>query len=131
LAKPKPESEVSYTDLYNVYTDMSKKSGRLVYPVDLTDRSGDLNTIAEKLRISKAEAVREAVRHYAEYVRGLEVINYRQINKGQAKKEIESYLKGKERVWTDEISDALRVDPGLVNEALLELWKEGWVEPKR
>lgn len=131
MAKPKPESEVSYTDLYNVYTDMSKKSGRLVYPVDLTDRSGDLNTIAEKLRISKAEAVREAVRHYAEYVRGLEVINYRQINKGQAKKEIESYLKGKERVWTDEISDALRVDPGLVNEALLELWKEGWVEPKR
>jgi Mn-dependent DtxR family transcriptional regulator len=78
---------------------------------------------------SKADAIRDAIQHYAEYVRGLEVVAYRDVNKKQVKKEVQEYLKGKERVTTDEISDALRIDMSLVNEALLELWQEGWVEP--
>ena len=44
---------------------------------------------------------------------------------------IQRYLKGKDRVRADEISDALRIDFDLVNELLLELWGEGWVEPER
>ncbi|MEW6222359.1 MAG: winged helix-turn-helix domain-containing protein [Candidatus Hadarchaeota archaeon] len=110
---------------------MATKSGRLVYPVDLTERADDLKAIAEKLRISKAEAVREAIKNYAEYIRGLEVVAYRQVSKAQARKEVQSYLRGKERVWADEISNALQIDLGLVNEVLLEMWKEGWVEPNR
>jgi hypothetical protein len=104
---------------------------RFVYPVDLTDYVNDLNTIAEKLRVSKADAIREAVKHYAEYLMGLEVITYRDVTAKQAKREIQKYLKGKNRVKADEISDALRIDLSLVNEALLDLWEEGWVEPER
>lgn len=107
------------------------KKRRLVYPVDLTDTLNDLNVIAEKLRVSKAEAIRGAIRHYAEHLQGLEVITYRNVTNEQAKKEIQKYLKGKDRVSADEISDALRIDFGLVNELLMELWQEGWVEPER
>ena len=131
MKKSEAVPENFYTDIYNLYNEgIPVKTERLVYPVDITGSLKDLNAITEKLRVSKAEAIREAIKHYAEYARGLEVITYREVSKGHARKEIEQYLKGKDRVWTDEISDALRIDSGLVNEALLELWKEGWVEPK-
>jgi hypothetical protein len=123
-----------YTNLYNLYNSERMaitKAQRLIYPIDLTDNADDLNMIAEKLRTSKAEAIRGAIKHYAEYLGGLEVVTYRDISKGQARREIQKYLKGKSRVSADEISDALRIDIGLVNKALLELWGEGWVEPER
>jgi len=109
----------------------SAKAPRYVYPIDLSDRGRDLGLIATKLSMSKAEAIREAIKHYAEYLRGLEVVTYRELTKGQAKEEVRKYLKGKDRVSADEISDALRVNMGLVNEVLMELWQEGWVEPQR
>jgi len=131
LKKSEAVPENFYTDIYNLYNEeIPVKTERLVYPVDLTGSLKDLNAITEKLRVSKAEAIREAIKHYAEYARGLEVITYRKVSREQARKEIEQYLKGRDRVWTDEISDALRIDSGLVNEVLLELWKVGWVEPK-
>ncbi|MEM2890856.1 MAG: hypothetical protein QW358_05935 [Candidatus Hadarchaeum sp.] len=107
------------------------KGGRVVYPVDLTECFKELNTITEKLRISKAEAVREAIKRYAEELRGLEVVSYRKLTKRQAKEEIQRYLRGKASVRADEISDALRIDFQLVNKVLLEMWEEGWVEPER
>lgn len=110
---------------------MAATKARFVYPVDLTDYTDDLDTIVEKLGVSKAEAMREAIKHYAEYIRGLEVVTYRDVTKEQAKREIQKYLKGKNRVRADEISDVLRIDLSLVNEALLQLWGEGWVEPER
>ena len=119
-----------YTNLYSLYNEEMPVK-RLVYPVDLTGSMKDLNAITEKLRISKADAIREAIKNYAENLRGLEVVTYRDVTKGQAKKEIQRYLKGKDRVRADEISDALRIDFDLVNELLLELWGEGWVEPER
>ena len=91
----------------------------------------DLNVITEKLGGSKAEAIREAIKHYAGDLRGLEVLTYREVSRGDAKKEIQRYLRGKDRVRADEISDTLRIDFHLVNELLLELWQEGWVEPER
>ena len=54
----------------------------------------------------------------------------RDISKEQAKKEIPEYIKGMERVWADEIAEALRLDLSLVNEILMELWSEGYVEPE-
>ncbi len=104
---------------------------RVVYPVDLTGNIKELNTITEKLRISKADAIREAIKHYAEYLQGLEVVTYREVTKEQAKTEIQRYLKGKSRVRADEISDTLQIDFDLVNKVLLELWEEGWIEPER
>jgi len=95
-------------------------------PVDLTE----LKFIAEKLKISKAEAIREAIKHYAEELRGLEIIELRDIPKEQANKEILDYIKGRDRVRSDEIADALRLDLSFVNEILMELWSGGYVEPE-
>lgn len=106
------------------------RARRYVYPVDLSDSVGDLSTIVKKLGASKAEAIRGAIKYYAEYLRGLEVITYRKISIEQAKREIQKYLKNKDRVSADEISDTLRIDMTLVNETLLKLWQEGWVEPE-
>lgn len=103
---------------------------RVVYPVDITEVDAPLEKICNKLTMSKAEAIREAIKHYAEYVEGLEVVEYRNISKIKAKKEVADYIKGKERVSADEVSDALRIDMSLVNETLLELWQEGWVKPE-
>lgn len=103
---------------------------RYIYPVDLTEVEEELSLIVEKLRLSKAEAIREAIRHYAEELKGLEVVELRDISKEQAKKEIIDYIRGKERVWADEIADALRLDLSLVNDILMELWSEGYVEPE-
>ena len=40
----------------------------------------------------------------------VEIVELRDIPKEQAKKEIISFIKGKERVWADELADALRLD---------------------
>lgn len=103
---------------------------RYIYPVDLTEVEDELNIIVEKLKTSKAEAIREAIRHYAEELQGLEVVELRDVPKEQAKEEVKEFIKGKERVWADEIADALRLDLSLVNDILMELWSEGYVEPE-
>jgi len=59
----------------------------------------------------------------------LEVIRYREIGKEEAKEEIKTYIKGKDMGYLHEISDALRIEMSMINEVLLELWEEGWVEP--
>ena len=101
-----------------------------VYPLKLAEESQkDLAKIMEKLGCTKAEAIRDAISHYAEYLEGLEVVNLRNLTEEEAKKEVQAYLKGKDRVRADEVSDALRLDLGLVNKILLALWQEGEVEP--
>lgn len=101
-----------------------------VYPLKLTDESQEaLSRIIEKLGCTKAEAIRDAIRHYAEYIKGLEVVNYRELSEEEAKKEIQAYLKGKDLVHADEVSNALRLDLNLVNRVLRILWEEGEVEP--
>ncbi len=88
-----------------------------------------LERVVGKLGGSKADAIRGAIKYYAEYVRGLEVVKVRQkVPRKQAKREILGYLKGKDRVYADEIADALNLDFRFVNELLLELWQEGVVE---
>ncbi len=112
----------------HLYTSLYMQ--RYVYPVDLTEVEKELNLIVEKLKVSKAEAIREAIRHFAEELKGIEVVELREIPKEQAKKEILEYIKGKDRVWADEIAEALRLDLSLVNDILMELWSEGYVEPE-
>jgi predicted transcriptional regulator len=89
----------------------------------------ELKCIAEKLGVSKDEAVREAIRFFAAELKGLEIVELRDIPKERARKEIIDFIKGKERVWADEIADALRLDLAFVNDILKELWEEGYVEP--
>ena len=101
-----------------------------VYPLKIPQENlKDLEKIVQRLNCSKADAIRDAIRHYAEYLEGLEVINLRNIPEDRAKKEIQAYLKEKDRVTADRISDDLRLDLSLVNKILLDLWQEGEVEP--
>ena len=101
-----------------------------VYPLKLKEEDQkDLVKIMEKLGCTKVEAIRDALRHYAEYLEGLEVVSFRNLGEEEAKKEIQAYLKGKDRIHADEVSDALRLDLSLVNRILLTLWREGDVEP--
>jgi len=97
-----------------------------VYPLKMPqDIQENLKRITGKLGCTKAEAIREAIKHYAEYLEGLEVVNLRNLPEEEAKKEIQAYLKGKERITADKISDDLRLDLSLVNRVLLALWQEG------
>ena len=66
----------------------------------------------------------------AERLKGIEVVELREISKEQAMKEILEYIKGKDRVWADKIAEALRIDLSLVNDILMELWSGGYVEPE-
>ena len=108
---------------------MKQIGRRHIYPVDLKDVDEALEMIVEKIGCSKADAIRDAIRFYVDYLSGLEVIRYREIGREEAKEEIKAYIKGKDRVSADEISDALRIEMSMINEVLLELWEEGWVEP--
>lgn len=101
-----------------------------VYPLKLNaENLEDLEKITEKMNCTKADAVRDAISHYAEYLEGLEVVDLRDIPEEEAKKEIQTYLRGKERVTADRIGDDLRLGLDVVEKILLDLWQEGEVEP--
>lgn len=107
---------------------MSKE--RAVYPISLDYESiNALDRIVNKLNISKADAIREAIRYYTDYIEGLEVIKIRDIPREEAKEEILRYLKEHDRAYSSDIADALRLDLDLVNSILEELWREDKVEP--
>ena len=105
------------------------RRSRYIYPVTLDKKDRDaLRFISGKLDSSNADAIREAINHYSEYLQGIEVVKPRKISDAQATKEIVDYLRGKERVYTDEIVDALNIDFDKVNRILMDLWQGGKVE---
>jgi hypothetical protein len=101
-----------------------------VYPVQLDEIELEaLDIITERLNLSKSEAIRDAVRNYAEQLKGIEVIKIREISRSQARKEILEFLEKRDRAWASEIADALRLDIPFVNSILEGLWSEKRVEP--
>ena len=108
----------------------SRVEKRYVYPVPLgADEMAALQVIVSKMGCTKAEAIRDAITHYAEYVKGLEIIKIRNMPRKQAREEIVKYLEKADHAWSGEIADALRLDLELVNRILEELWSEDKVEP--
>ncbi|MFQ5763004.1 MAG: winged helix-turn-helix domain-containing protein [Candidatus Bathyarchaeia archaeon] len=106
------------------------KEKRYVYPVALeAEEIEALEVIVYKTNCTKAEAIKKAIVHYADYVKGLEVMKVRNIPRKRAKEEIIKYLEKADRAWSSEIADELRLDITLVNEVLQELWSERRVEP--
>ncbi len=107
-----------------------KATKRYVYPVQLGKEDLQaLNEIVGKLECSKAEAIREAILHYADHIRGLEVMRIREVPREQARREITAYLRERDRAWSSEIADHLLLDITLVNDVLTELWSEDKIEP--
>ena len=108
----------------------TKQVKRYVYPVQLDDEELEaLDTIVERLHSSKSEAIREAIRNYADQLHGLEIIRIREVSRSQARKEILEFLQKNDRAWSSEIADSLRIDLLVVNSVLEELWSEKRVEP--
>jgi metal-responsive CopG/Arc/MetJ family transcriptional regulator len=108
----------------------TKQIKRYVYPVQLDEEELEaLDTIVEKLHSSKSEAIREAIRNYADQLRGAEVMKIREVSRGKARKEILEYLERNDRAWSSEMADLLRLDLTLVNSILEELWSEKRVKP--
>jgi hypothetical protein len=108
----------------------TKQVKRYVYPVQLDEIELEaLDIITERLNVSKSEAIRGAVRNYAEQLKGIEVIKIREISRSQARKEILEFLEKRDRAWASEIADALRLDIPFVNSILEGLWSEKRVEP--
>ncbi|MDG6995215.1 MAG: ribbon-helix-helix protein, CopG family [Nitrososphaerota archaeon] len=104
---------------------------RLVYPLSLGETDlASLEKISSKTGASKAQAIREAIKAYADELEGLEVIKLRSISKHQARKEILEYLKGHDRALTSDIADSLKLDIVFVNGILEELWGEKKVEQR-
>ncbi|MBI5224557.1 ribbon-helix-helix protein, CopG family [Candidatus Micrarchaeota archaeon] len=101
---------------------------RYVYPVDLTSEIKIIDEICRKMKFSKAEAIREALSHYYEYVRGIKVIEIRTPNSKDAEKEILSYLKSHKKAFTSQIADELQLDLLQVNGILVKLAEEGKVK---
>jgi len=88
-----------------------------------------LKRIMAKLGVNQSEALREAVRNYAEQIDAVEIVKLRDITFEQAKKEISNYLKQKEKATNTQIADDLRLDIVLVNKVLNVLWEVDLVEP--
>jgi len=89
----------------------------------------NLRRIMAKLGINRSEALRGAVKQYADQIDGVEIIKLRDMTFEQAKKEISSYLKQKEKATNAQIADDLRLDIVLVNKVLNALWEVELVEP--
>jgi DNA-binding MarR family transcriptional regulator len=101
---------------------------RLIYPVDLSGCARELELISTKLGVSKANAIREAVRTYARQVKGMKVIELRSVSGKQAEKEILGYLKEHGTTYTSEIADNLRLDVVQVHGVLTRLAEKGVVK---
>ena len=109
---------------------IARQVKRYVYPVQLDEEELEaLDTIVERLRSSKSEAIREAIRSYADQLKGTEVIKIRDVSRRQARKEILEFLEKNDRAWSSEIADSLRIDLTLVNSILEELWSGKRVQP--
>lgn len=91
----------------------------------------NLKKIMAKLEVNQSEALREAVKQYADQIDGVEILKLRDLKFEQAKKEISNYLKQKEKATNAQIADDLRLDIVLVNKVLNALWEIELVEPAR
>jgi len=105
---------------------IARQVKRYVYPVQLDeDELAALDAIVERLHSSKSEAIR----NYADQLKGTEVIKFREVSRRQARKEILEFLEKNDRAWSSEIADSLRIDLTLVNTILEELWNEKRIQP--
>ncbi len=90
-----------------------------------------LENIMAKLEVNQSEALREAVKYYADQIADVEVVKLRDLTFEQAKKEVSTYLKQKEKATNAQIADDLRLDIVLVNKVLNALWEVDIVEPAK
>lgn len=100
---------------------------RTVYPLDISGQTAKLEEICGRLKLSKADALRAALDHYYEYVKGMKIIEIREISEKLAEKEILAFLRSHKGAFTSEIADSLRLDIVLVDSILHKLAEKGRV----
>ncbi|MDI6639715.1 MAG: ribbon-helix-helix protein, CopG family [Methanocellales archaeon] len=77
---------------------------------------------------SRSELVREAIIDKISELKGMEIVQVRDIPKEEARKEILEYIKGKDRVYASDMAAELRLDLSLTFEIIDELFKEDALE---
>ena len=78
---------------------------------------------------SVAQLVREAVAEYVDKLDAGKLLNLRDVPLGQARREVEEYLKSHPGVvWPDEMAEELGIDYRIVLSVVRDLLKEGRVE---
>lgn len=108
-----------------------KKKSSVVSAKFTKEDIGNLHTIMTKLETNQSEALREALKYYANQISDVEIVKLRDLTFEQAKKEISSYLKQKEKATNAQIADDLRLDIVLVNKILNALWEVDLIEPAK
>lgn len=89
----------------------------------------ELDGLVEKFGYrSRSDLVREAIVDKISELKGMEIIQIRNISKEEAKREIIEYIKGKNKVYASDIADELRLDLSLTFEIIDELFKEEKIE---
>ncbi len=81
--------------------------------------------VEEGLYMNTADFVRMAVR---EKLESIKIVDIRNINKDNAKKEIIEFLKDNGNCYPSDVADALRLDFDIVIEIIKELMKEGRIK---
>ena len=77
---------------------------------------------------SRSELVREALKDKISELKGMDIVQIREVSKEEAKEEILEYIQGRDRVYAYEIANELRLDLSLTFEVIEELFKEGKLE---
>jgi ArsR family metal-binding transcriptional regulator len=89
----------------------------------------ELDALAEKFGYhSRTELIREAIGDKIASLKGAKIIELRDINDKQAKKELLDYIKGKDSTYPSDIADALRLPLEQVFRIVNELFGERKVE---
>jgi hypothetical protein len=111
-------------NIFNFMQEMEKMIGARLDKQTLELFDGARSRLGHSI----SEAIREAIGLYVEHAKGVELIKIRSVPKEKAKLEIREYLKSKERAWTGDIADELRLDYELVMKCIEELEAEGLAE---
>lgn len=107
-----------------------KTKGIFLPPIRITvELIKELDELVEKFGYrSRSDIVREAIIDKISELKGMEIIQIRNIPKEEAKREIIEYIKGKNKVYASDIADELRLELSLTFEIIDELFKEEKIE---
>ncbi len=89
----------------------------------------ELDFLVEKFGYrSRTELIREALEDKIASLKGAKIMELREMDDEQAKKELLEYIKGKESIYPSDIADVLRLPLEQVFRIVNELFGEGKIE---
>ena len=115
--------------IYNMQLSTKTKEAYLP-PIRVgTELLDELDSLVEKFGYrSRTELIREAIEDKIASLKGSEIIELREVTDKQVKKEIQEFIKGKEKIYPSDIADSLRLPLEQVFRVVKELFTEDRIE---